>query len=746
MNNQKLIELREENERLQNNLVSERTKVQSLLDSEVQQTAKNEQKLLELMQRIDAMEKEQKINQEKQAKLQQITNTIKKIEYNNIQKEIIHDFLTPKCLLILDYLRNTTPNIDPSFSDRVPQMVPQEKNDLYIVTVTGFQGHHDGFKAILQRIWSILNVIQSAKDFYQRNLNRTIRLIAKDTLPKVTPRTHIWHEYSQLFLQLLKEKIVEYKKQFDDYIQEKFKFLIDSCILGKLTKPWIEIRKETDNFLKNSSFINEIESIKQKALDEFIKQNISMQHLKFEIQPTVKSLSVLRNFLDKIQKEFQTNKKYHGYDIKHFSFIPKLLERLMLYYSCFKIQLPLYESSENLLDKIDKHAITTISTSTGSGKSTLLPALLVAEGYDKVIVTQPRRLPCQLICKRVNETMMIDIGSSSKKLAGWAVSGADKNPQAKVLYLTDGLLKERLLYDENFLTIHTQLNKSIVFFIDEVHERSVNIDLCLALLARLLTVKPELKTKMKIIISSATLDSSVPTLFRQISHADLAEFKMPQMGTLHPVIKIHRPNENILDIVQELCKKRKRRDQILCFVSSVSDVNQCCRLITEISRGTIVAYPLVQSQHPNVQQSNIEHGTVFFSTTVAETSLTFPCLKYVIDTGMINTPVYDIQSKRTVLKEVRAAESTIKQRLGRLGRTQPGEYYSLYTFKVDDVPYPIPQICQSDLMNIEFSLRKSPLKKGLDYMKQFLPDKPSQQSINTTIQQLKQLREYYSLE
>lgn len=374
------------------------------------------------------------------------------------------------------------------------------------------------------------------------------------------------------------------------------------------------------------------------------------------------------------------------------------------------------------------------------GKSTLLPALLVAEGYDKVIVTQPRRLPCQLICKRVNETMASDKGSTGEELAGWAVSGNERNPQAKVLYLTDGLLKERLLYDENFITSHTQLNKSVVFFIDEVHERSVNIDLCLALLARLLTVQPQLKSKMKVIISSATLNASVPNLFKKIPQAGVAEFKMPQMGTLHPVTKVPRPNENVLDLVQELCKKKRRHDQILCFVSSVSEVNQGCRLINEISRGTIIAYPLVQSQHPNVQQTNIEHGSVFFSTTVAETSLTFPCLKYVIDTGMINTPVYDFQSKHTVLREVRAAESTIKQRLGRLGRTQPGEYYSLYDFKVDALQYPIPQICQSDLMNIEFSLRKSPLQKGLHYLQGFLPDPPSPQAIDSMIQHLKDLR------
>ena len=341
--------------------------------------------------------------------------------------------------------------------------------------------------------------------------------------------------------------------------------------------------------------------------------------------------------------------------------------------------------------------------------------------------------------------MLADIGSGTNRLAGWCVSNAGSNQNAKVLYLTDGLLKERLLKDDNFITAHTQLHKSVVFFIDEVHERSVNIDLCLALLARLLTTKPELKTKMKVIISSATLNSSVPDLFRKIPQAGLATFQMPQMGTLHHVETILRPNENVLDIVQELCKKRKRHDQILCFVSSVSEVNECVRLINEISRGTIVAHPLVQTQSTDAQQEYIEYGTVFFSTTIAETSLTFPSLKYVVDTGMINTPIYDVDSKRTILKEIRAAESTIKQRRGRLGRTQPGEYYALYSFKAEDLAYPNAQICQSDLLNLEFSLRISPLKKGLNYMKQFLPDQPTQGAINAAIRQLQDMSQYLKL-
>jgi hypothetical protein len=732
-------ELEKEKRELESRLEAERLKLEEQLNLNVKRTAQQEQKLNELKQRLEDMQQQQQKLKSRELKLQQISNSIQTFQFNNIQIEVVNDFLTPKFEFILNNLRKLNPTLDPYFVDKVPKMSFQAKHQSYIVSITGFQVHHDTFKAILQRIWTLLNTSQSAKEFYQRFLNRIIKTITNKILTKVKSKTLNWKQYVKYFTQLLIEKQTEHLKLFDDFIVQKSRELIDQSIDNNTYTPWNDLKKQTDLFMKQNNFTNQIESIKHKALELFIQQNISTQRLKINSIPTPKSVSVLQDFIEKIKTNFQTNPKYIGQEFEHFNLIPDLLQRLIIYYSCFVIQLPLFESSKELLDKIEKNAVTTIATSTGSGKSTLLPALLVAEGYDKIIVTQPRRLPCSLVSERVNQTMTIDANSSTEKIAGWAVSGTERNPNAKILYLTDGLLKERLLYDEHFITTHTRLNKSVVIFIDEVHERSVNIDLCLALLARLLTNKPELKSKMKVIISSATLDSSVPTLFRKIPQVGFDEFVMPLMGTIYPVTKIQRPKENIVNIVQELCKKRRRHEQILCFVNSVADVHQGVRLLSEISDGTIVAYPLVQSQHPNEQQLNIEHGTIFFSTTVAETSLTFPSLKYVVDTGMINIPVYDFKLQRTVLQEVRAAESTIKQRLGRLGRTQPGEYYSLYDFKLDEKPYPIPQICQSELTNIEFSLRKSPLKKGLNYLKQFLPNEPSKESIDITINILKEL-------
>ena len=88
------------------------------------------------------------------------------------------------------------------------------------------------------------------------------------------------------------------------------------------------------------------------------------------------------------------------------------------------------------------------------------------------------------------------------------------------------------------------------------------------------------------------------------------------------------------------------------------------------------------------------------------------------------------------MKRFRAAESTIKQRLGRLGRTQNGEYYALYDFRVEDQPFPIPQICQLDLSNLEFILRRSTIGEGLHYMQRFLPDKPKPVDLDAAVQEL----------
>ncbi|CAF5147840.1 unnamed protein product, partial [Rotaria magnacalcarata] len=215
---------------------------------------------------------------------------------------------------------------------------------------------------------------------------------------------------------------------------------------------------------------------------------------------------------------------------------------------------------------------------------------------------------------------------------------------------------------------------------------------------------------------------------------------LTSISTRFPISVNHVAGENILDLVQQLYSKRVRNEQILCFVGSVQEVHENCALIKSITKGAIIAHPLVQSQSAIDQEKLIEQGTLFFSTTVAETSLTFPCLKYVIDTGVINMPVYNIELERTELKEIIAAESTTKQRLGRLGRTQPGEFYALYNYAPGEQrKYPVPQICQSELVNIDFMLRKSRLRTNMLDFQEYFPNKPEQPYITDAIKQLQLL-------
>ncbi|CAF3951467.1 unnamed protein product, partial [Rotaria sp. Silwood1] len=749
----KLLEANATIEKLQGDKALLEDEIRKFIESNQIKTKQYTKELSELQTKLKKIEDERKTMEEEQQRLKnektrleqenvrikQIKAEIKTVDYRNVQSEIIDNCLAPCHSLLIKTLKNISTIQGVPLVDDPLQLTFEKYQMTYTITVTGFPDHHNQFTTILQKIKSATTGIQSAKDYYQRVLKRMIQSLMM-TFSKVQSKLHYWFLFKKIFSNNIQEKSKDYITMFNTFIDQKLRTLGEQCILGTITQPWKEIRKFTNQFIEDNPFMSEVEGTKHQTLDQFIKENISLKKIETNKKPTENSIRTIQNLLKKMTKIFKTKSEYRDHELEQLQLIPDLLQQIMIYYCCFTLQLPLFESTEDLLGEIEKNTVTTITTTTGSGKSTLLPALLIAEGYDKVIVTQPRRLPCQLISNRVNETMTVDTHVKQEQIAGWIVSGAQKNPGAKILYMTDGFLRERLLYDDSMVPVYRSVKKSIVIFLDEVHERSINIDLCLAFLARLLTNYPQLKHKLKLIISSATLDKSVPNLFRNIPQVSLGEFSMPQLGTLHTVTKYSRPNTNILDIVQELYKKCKMNDQILCFVNSALEAVENCKLLSEITRNAINARPLIQSQTTTVQQENIAQASVLFSTTIAETSLTFPSLKYVIDTGYINLPIYNPELQRTILTTMRAAHSTIKQRLGRVGRTQPGEYYALYNYDPEELSYPVPHICQSDLTNIEYSLRRSPLKCGLHVIQKFLPDKPVPQYIDSAINVLRDLK------
>ena len=702
-------------------------------------TDDEKKKLKELIKRIDELEKELENRKDYEKHLKELESKITtRTNYSTIPPEVMQIYLLGKGQLITKYL-NDQQILPEYYVYKIPRLFFNENNKSeYNASLTGLRTHHYEFESILRRISYLSYETRRVKYTYKQEITKLLESVIKILTKPVRPLqpSQTWKQYTNYFLKILKDKQQEHIEHFNEYIVEKSKLLTDRMITTVNFDPQSELQSNMEDYKKSNSFVDELEKIKYEALIEFIKQQIFLPQKQYDKKPTKESIKILNDFIERKKKELRTERIYKGLEVKHFQLISKLLQNIQLYHHCFQLQLPLFESAPDLLDKINENTVITVSTSTGSGKSTLLPALLIAEGYDKVLVTQPRRLPCTSICERVNSTMTSN--EDPERIAGWAVSGDESDVGSPILYLTDGLLKEQLLHDEDLITEQTKFNKSIIFFLDEVHERSINIDLCLALLARLLTKKPQLQSKMKLIISSATLDTSVPELFLQkLKTLKFGEFKMPKLGTLYPVKTHKRPNDNLIGLVEELNKTRRRNEQILCFVSSTAEALRGPRLLQEISGGSIIAYPLIQSQSAAEQQMYIENGSIFFSTTVAETSLTFPSLRYVIDTGMVNIPKYYFQTQQTILEKVRVAESTIKQRLGRLGRTQPGDYYALYDFKVDEKKFPTAQICQSELTTIELSLRKSPAREGLNRMKKFLPDEPQQEAIDMALKKLR---------
>ena len=197
-------------------------------------------------------------------------------------------------------------------------------------------------------------------------------------MQRYSPITHImtqlirpsqdWKYYTKCLQQLAENKIEDFVKQFDDYISQKSKEILDKCIADASFRSSTELHKLTNAYMQKKSFIKELVELKHEALEQYIKQHITSQQIQFEKKPSKGFIKTMTEFIDKVKREFKTNPTHTEYDANQFKEIPKLLQRITLYYRCFLLQLPLYESSQELLDKIEKNTVITIATSTGSGK------------------------------------------------------------------------------------------------------------------------------------------------------------------------------------------------------------------------------------------------------------------------------------------------------------------------------------------------------------------------------------------
>ncbi len=337
--------------------------------------------------------------------------------------------------------------------------------------------------------------------------------------------------------------------------------------------------------------------------------------------------------------------------------------------------LPVSQKKDDIYKAIRDHQVVIIAGETGSGKTTQIPKICLELGRGiKGLIghTQPRRLAARAVANRLAEELETSVGSA----VGYKVRFSDHvSDNTLVKLMTDGILLAELQNDR-------LLKQYDTLIIDEAHERSLNIDFILGYLRQLLPKRPDLK----VIITSATID---PERFsRHFHHAPIIEVS----GRTYPVEVRYRPViaedsdgerdqlEAIIDAVDEL--GREGPGDILVFMSGEREIRDTADALNKLNLRHTEVLPLFarlsNSDQNRIFQSHAGRRIVL-ATNVAETSLTVPGIKYVIDTGYARISRYSYRTKVQRLPIEPISQASANQRKGRCGRVSDGICIRLYS-------------------------------------------------------------------
>jgi len=337
--------------------------------------------------------------------------------------------------------------------------------------------------------------------------------------------------------------------------------------------------------------------------------------------------------------------------------------------------LPVSQKKDDILAAIRDNQVVIVAGETGSGKTTQLPKICMelGRGITGLIGhTQPRRLAARTVANRIAEELDSEPGST----VGYKVRFTDSvSDNTLVKLMTDGILLAEIQQDRLLMQYDT-------IIIDEAHERSLNIDFLLGYLRELLPRRPDLK----IIITSATID---PQRFsRHFNNAPIIEVS----GRTYPVEVRYRPlvedNDDtdrdqlqaIFDAVDEL--GRESRGDILIFMSGEREIRDTADALNKLALPHTEILPLYarlsNSEQNRVFQSHVGRRIVL-ATNVAETSLTVPGIKYVIDPGTARISRYSYRTKVQRLPIEPVSQASANQRKGRCGRVSEGICIRLYS-------------------------------------------------------------------
>ena len=403
--------------------------------------------------------------------------------------------------------------------------------------------------------------------------------------------------------------------------------------------------------------------------------------------------------LSKIEEKYR---KSHEIFLKHLAALPK---------PEFDNTLPVHEKLEEIKKAIAENQVTIICGETGSGKTTQLPKICLELGRGAAGLighTQPRRLAARSVAERIAEELKSEIGSA----VGYKVRFTDHTSRdACVKLMTDGILLAETQTDR-YLAAYDMI------IIDEAHERSLNIDFLLGYLKQLLPRRPDLK----VIITSATIDAE--RFSQHFNGAPVLEVS----GRTYPVEILYHPltskdeddaevelTDAIVDAADELA--RHGEGDILVFLPGEREIREAAEALRKSTlRRNDEILPLF-ARLSHAEQHKIFHPTgakrrIVLATNVAETSLTVPGIKYVIDTGLARVKRYSARAKVEQLHVEKISQAAARQRSGRCGRVSAGVCIRLFSEEDFNsrTKFTDPEIVRSNLAAV--ILRMAALKLG----------------------------------
>jgi len=345
----------------------------------------------------------------------------------------------------------------------------------------------------------------------------------------------------------------------------------------------------------------------------------------------------------------------------------------------FDQRLPILDRRADIEKAIASHQVCIICGETGSGKTTQLPQICLAMGRGtKGLIghTQPRRLAARSVAARIAEELSVSLGGA----VGCKVRFGDQTSgQTIIKLMTDGIMLAETRSDRDLRQYDT-------IIIDEAHERSLNIDFLMGYLKQLLPRRPDLK----IIITSATIDTErLSNHFGGPAIAPVIEVS----GRTYPVeVRYHAMGDEgddfeevednaVVDAVQELLSPRMTPGDILVFLPGEREIRNSATALRRQIKDDLDILPLY-SRLSNSEQDRIfkvgARRRVILATNVAETSLTVPGIRYVVDSGLSRQSRYDPKTRVQKLPIASISKASAKQRAGRCGRVAAGVCIRLY--------------------------------------------------------------------